>query len=304
MKLQRVLAATDLSATADEALRQAHERAGGADAALLVCHVVPDLGPVSPLFPVWSVAEDMRLPQLREHLAEKVAARVCEVTGRPRETFEVCIEEGAPYAGIIRRARAWGADLVVVGSHGAAGPPHVHLGRVAHRVLRHVHCPVLIARPRRQSGQIVVGTDFSDPALPAVAAAVEEARRTGAHLTIVHSVDVQPACLYYSSIGMAEPGMAELAVPPERSAELEASLERNLAEALRRFGAEGAVRVCWGPPAACLVEIAEELRADLVVVGTAGRTGLSHLLLGSVAEAVAVNARCPVLVVRLSPRPA
>ncbi len=300
MKPQRVLVATDMSMTADEALRQAHERAQSAGALLMVCHVVPEPRPVNPLFPAWTLIDDLSFPQLREQLLDTVTERVTAVTGLAPGAFEVVIDEGEPYAGIIKRAKTWDADLLVVGSHGRAEGRRRPLGSVAQRVLRYAHCPVLVARPQSRSGQVVVGTDFSDPALPAVAMAIEEARSRQARLTIVHCVDVQPACLYYTSIGVTEPAMVELAMPPERSAEVEAAAERQLADALKRFGANGTLKVCWGPAGSCLVEIARDLDADLLVTGTAGRTGLQHVLLGSVAEEVAVTAGCSVLVVRLS----
>ncbi len=293
MEAHHILVATDLSLAADEALRQAHDRAREWHAQLLVCHVVPSPGPLDPLFPAWALVEDLRFPQLRQRLFDTVTARVSEVTGATPGTFGVLIEEGTPYAGIIRRAEAWGADLLVIGSHGATGGERTHLGRVAQRVVRHAHCPVLVARPGQGSGQVVVGTDFSESALPAVAAAVAEARRVQGQLTIVHSAEVHPAHAYYTSIGVGE-----LVVEPEQTAESEAAIDQHLAAALQRCGAEGVRRVCWGPAAAALALTAAEIHADLLVVGTAGRTGLSRVLLGSVAEAVVVSAPCSVLVVR------
>jgi nucleotide-binding universal stress UspA family protein len=74
--------------------------------------------------------------------------------------------------------------------------------------------------------------------------------------------------------------------------------ERTLAETAARFGAEALFRD--GPAAAAIVAAAAELPAELVVVGTRGRTGWKRLALGSVAEAVLRRAACSVLVVRLS----
>jgi nucleotide-binding universal stress UspA family protein len=67
---------------------------------------------------------------------------------------------------------------------------------------------------------------------------------------------------------------------------------------LERFGAEGERLVVGAPAASEIVQAARELPAELVVVGTRGRTGLSRLTLGSVAEAVLSSAPCSVLVVR------
>ena len=70
---------------------------------------------------------------------------------------------------------------------------------------------------------------------------------------------------------------------------------------MKRVGATGEVKVLEGPVASSIVACAEELGAELIVVGTHGRTGLARLTLGSVAEHVIRNAGCSVLAVR-SPR--
>ena len=81
--------------------------------------------------------------------------------------------------------------------------------------------------------------------------------------------------------------------------ELRAHLLTRLQASLERFRAEGERLVVDGPAAIAIVKAARDLPAELVVVGTRGRTGLSRLTLGSVAEAVLSSAPCSVLVVRL-----
>ena len=71
----------------------------------------------------------------------------------------------------------------------------------------------------------------------------------------------------------------------------------SVAEELRRHGLRLEPELREGPPAPAIVAAARERRADLVVLGTRGLTGLAHLLLGSTAEEVALRAGCPVLVV-------
>jgi nucleotide-binding universal stress UspA family protein len=94
------------------------------------------------------------------------------------------------------------------------------------------------------------------------------------------------------------------------SPQIEEALLRNAEEGLAacltkeerdRYGA--ALTLLVGPPAMTIVEYAASSRADLIVMGTNGRSGLSHLLLGSVAERVVRTASCPVLVVRGAMRP-
>ena len=162
--------------------------------------------------------------------------------------------------------------------------------------MRHAHCPVLLARPGPQSGRLLAATDLSDPALPAVAAAAEWARERDQRLTIAHSIEWGPL--------IVAPELGVWKTPPVSLGETEKAAERDkarehLIDALARFGAEGEPAIEEGPAPEAILRLARELPAELLVMGTAGRTGLSRMLLGSVAEAIARDAPCSVLVVRL-----
>jgi nucleotide-binding universal stress UspA family protein len=56
--------------------------------------------------------------------------------------------EGYPDEGVLREAKEWQADLIVIGSHGRRGLSHVLLGSVAEKVIRHASCPVLVVHPK------------------------------------------------------------------------------------------------------------------------------------------------------------
>jgi nucleotide-binding universal stress UspA family protein len=79
--------------------------------------------------------------------------------------------------------------------------------------------------------------------------------------------------------------------------EAEGTLETHAAE-LRRRGVGVEIAVCEGYAGTVIVEEAEQRNADLIVIGTHGRSGLGHLLLGSIAERVVQKAPCPVLTVK------
>ncbi len=291
----RVLVGTDLSRNAEVALQEAHELATALNGELAVCHVVPDETLVRPLFPQEKAVDAFRASTLRERAVAAVTAQAQELTGREPDSFQVLVSAGTPYAEIVRAAESWGADRIVVGSIGSTGLARMLLGSVALRVARHAHCPVLVARTKAGTGAIVAGTDFSDPALPAVSAAADEARRTGGRVTVVHSLDLQ-----WASVGFNQPEIALSGPDVLRiRVEAEARAAERLGEVLVRCGITGERRVESGPAAAALARVAEELKADLTVVGTAGRSGLRRVLLGSVAETVVQIAPCSVLVVRL-----
>ena len=82
--------------------------------------------------------------------------------------------------------------------------------------------------------------------------------------------------------------------------DLRTAAQSRLREALTQFAIDGEAIAESGPAAQTIVDLADSARAELVVVGTHGRTGLSRLTLGSTAEAVIRSAPCSVLVVRLT----
>ena len=297
-RFEKIFVAIDFSPGSDEALRQAHDRAGPMAAQLAVCHIVPNELRSNLLFPHISRMAALEAPLELKRIAESASARVKEITGRSEQEFELIVDDGTPYALILTNAEAWRADLIVMGSHGTTGDQGVLLGSVTDKVIRHAHCPVLIARRGERTHRIVAGTDFSDPALPALKAAADEARRTGAELTIVHSLDLVWTVSSYVAIAF---GGAPSNISFEQMKELEAIAQEKLDEALKQLSVAGRTVVTSGPAGTALIEIASESKADLLVVGTIGRTGLRRVLLGSVAETVAKGAPCSVLVMRLHP---
>ncbi len=143
-----------------------------------------------------------------------------------------------------------------------------------------------------QFRHILALTDFSAYSRRAVASAFELAEKFGAKLTLLHVVELPP----YPIEGY---------VPPSVSATFLEDLERQATQELAQLlpAAEDAkvevVRlVAVGTPHRKIIETAEAERVDLIVMATAGRTGFSHLVMGSIAERVVRTATCPVLTIR------
>jgi nucleotide-binding universal stress UspA family protein len=291
-----VLVATDFSGPSDEALRQAHERATADGAQLVVCHVVPSLLPVSMLFPQRAVEHGNAQLSLQQRAAELLVERTHAITGRSPSEYGAVVLEGSPYGAIVEHAEQVGAELIVVGDHGTTGVGRLVLGSVAERVLRFAHCPVLVARAGRRTKRILVATDLSDPSLPALSTASAEARRTGWPVTALHCVEFAAPVLGPEYGVVYTPALA-----PTIAEEMRAAASSRLTDAVREIGIEADVRVADAPAAAAttIASVALELDADLVVIGTRGRTGLRRVALGSVAEAVVRNTKSSVLVVRL-----
>ena len=298
MNNQKLFVAIDFSPSSDEALRQAHERAVSTGAELVVCHIVPNELRSNLLFPHITRIAALQFPLDVKQIAEAASARVAEITGRGSEEFELIVEDGAPQALILGIAEESLADLIIMGSHGQTSAAGVLLGSVTDSVIRHAHCPVLIVRRTQSTRRIVAGTDFSDPALPALKAAADEAMRVAGELTVVHSLDLVWSPAAYPAMAF---GGAPFNISSEKMKELERIATERLEESLRQLNVAGNALVTTGSAGPALINVATEQNADLVVVGTIGRTGLRRALLGSVAETVAKGAPCSVLVVRRHP---
>lgn len=141
--------------------------------------------------------------------------------------------------------------------------------------------------------KILFPTDFSDCARTAQEYARALAEQFQADLHVLNVLaDVM--------MMMPEPGSA-LSLPQNYLVDLKTEAERALEKVLPEAAQKGhrivrALRM--GNPYVEIVKYADEADADLIVVGTHGRSGFSHLLLGSVAEKVVRKAHCPVLTVR------
>ena len=142
--------------------------------------------------------------------------------------------------------------------------------------------------------RILVPVDFSPHAERAFCYATTLAHRLGAQLALVHVVEDPFVTGAWS---------AEIYVPnvPELLANVIAGAERQLAtlkEGAAALGIAAETAVITGRPAQSIIEYAGSRGVDLIVMGTHGRTGLAHVMMGSVAERVLRKAPCPVLTIR------
>ncbi len=147
---------------------------------------------------------------------------------------------------------------------------------------------------------ILVPVDFSTCSLQVAGGAGELARQTGARVTLLHVAEL-PEGLSASAIVQHEGQSMSARAWAEHGA-----LERMrpFAEIARAHGAtDPQLVVHAGPVAPTIQREAEALQADLILMGTHGRTGVARAVLGSVAEEVARHAQVPVMLVRRQPRP-
>lgn len=141
-------------------------------------------------------------------------------------------------------------------------------------------------------GNVLVPTDFSDCANSALEYAIAFGLKFGSRITLLHVLQDPVAMFPEAAIAYPLPG--------NYLQELQESAEEGLSKIMQKIpsdvGAEAAVR--HGSAFVEIVRFAKESTCDMIVIGTHGRTGLAHALLGSVAEKVVRKASCPVLTVR------
>jgi len=158
---------------------------------------------------------------------------------------------------------------------------------------------------------LLVPTDFSEPANNALRYAIEEAGLHHAKVTLLHVLPADTRTDVHYVTGAPAPAAARGGLGPgvhgsallsqpevvrrDRTEEALTQLRDLVANA---FQGPSEVAVAMGNPADTIVRVAQERSADLIVMSTHGRTGLQHMLLGSVAEKVVRLAPCPVLTVK------
>jgi nucleotide-binding universal stress UspA family protein len=141
---------------------------------------------------------------------------------------------------------------------------------------------------------IVVGTDGSETAREAVDAAVGLARLTGAKLELVSAYEPVPSQRLRDEARQVPADLHWMVNPRE-------DVDATLADAAERVGEAGVESRTYareGDPADAILDVAEEIGCDLIVVGNKGMTGAKRFLLGSVPNKVSHHAPCSVMIVR------
>ena len=295
MKLfDSILLAADFSGNSREAFRVACLLSAEGSTRIRVIHVE------EPLY----VAEEPiyhSQPSIPFTTVERDPAELRALDDRLREFYAptrpihmgYTTREGSPADEILRAAEDFDAGLIVVGTHGRKGLSRLLAGSVAEEVLRKAKCPVMALRSPAEGGLaptefrcIVAPVDLSESSRHSARVARLLARRLGARLVLLQVV---PSDTFVGS---------EVLIPVDLDEyrkrlvayrdELDGPDLKSPVEAILRQGQADDE----------ILETAKAVSADLIVMGTHGRTGLARLLMGSVAEGVLRGASCPVLTVK------
>ncbi len=206
---------------------------------------------------------------------------------------------GAPFDMICHIAHRIPADLIVTTTHGRTGLKRALLGSTTERVVQHAPCPVFVARERKTRSpgpkKILVPVDFSDCSLGGLQYAIAFAKKFGAGIVVLHVVDIEPELMMDTTGMFPVPSYKEIT---------HRTLDEHMHQFLRRVNFDGVpftTAIVTQFPADGICQAATKKKAELIIMATHGRTGLTHLLIGSTAEVVTRHASCPVLVVPSHP---
>lgn len=271
-----LLLPTDFQEPARRALLHGIKLATALETSLTILHVVKTPTDLPRRAPDGQALRSLRTSALLELGRLTRLAKERGVSAQPLLLY------GDPIGCIVETARQVHAKMVVIGTEGRTGWDRLRIGSTARGVVREAPCPVLTVHgglagdgfrhpAKVHLRRLLVATDFSRDADSAVQLVHGLAPKLHAVVRIVHASPSTPSSKH---------------------------ADRMIAKhvhALREDGIEAEDACVPGEPVETILAQAAAYQADLLVVGTSGRRGLSRLVLGSVAEALIKRAGCPVL---------
>lgn len=281
-RYRKILVAVDGSEASKNALRQTFKLAHDEQKWIMVLSITPPYRGDLEFISIDDVQAQVR-KQGERILSE--AQKIAEAEGVEINTR---LEEGEPFEKIIEVAEEESCDLIVMGRRGMTRIERALMGSVTAKVIGHFSGRTLVVPRDTTLGwkNILVATDGSSCSDVAVEEALNYAKSYEGALKIVRVVNVTEEFQAHA------PHLVEKLVN-----EAQNSLEK-IKEKARRIGVNAETFVKEGEPFTAIVDLAKQIKADIIVLGSHGRTGLKRLLMGSVTARVIGHTSCPVLVVR------
>jgi nucleotide-binding universal stress UspA family protein len=303
LSLKKILAPTDFSPNADQALAYALDLARRHGAEVHLMHVI---GPLEG--DAYSPLRYSPEANVQHDTPDKIAYDLLQSHIQKHDTKGVTVEpvkqHGSAVASmLLQYAKKEGIDLIVMGTHGRQGMSRFIIGSVAERVVRQAPCSVMTVCEKETASRrgaapdkfdiqrLLVPLDFSDQSESLLRSAQALAIAYGAQLDLLHVIE-QPLF-----IGMLSGVMTANDLVPNIAKRAENELQR-LWEQVDGGDIRAKLHVEEGHAAAHITDFAARFGTDLIVIASQGRSGIEHFLIGSVAERVVRTARCPVLTLK------
>ncbi len=300
-RIQKILVGVDFSGTSEVALRRAVALGKSLGATVTVAHVLTDLRDALESMPPkarWKLVAgdiDEFERDLRHDSDAKLAKLIAPYAAEA--TLETVTLVGKAHAELVRAVLRHHYDLVVAGTVGMSMVKKLLVGSTAQKLLQCCPAPVWVAPPVEtlQLKQILVPVDFSPVSAKALQYAGLLASREQAKLHVLHVLDDKDL--------LELPQVAEQ--PGKQLGAYRRELKKTTAEHLREFVTQHLPEsvapeylLAHGAPWQLIDSNAKKLGADLIVMGSVGRSGVSGLFLGNTAERVLNYTRRPLLIVK------
>ena len=287
---KNILVATDFSAFSSAALSQAVWLSRQTGARIVLANTIPDLS----MSAHWGPQErEQNQRELSQRSDTAMRQMIVELQVMDLDVkFRTLI--GEPFVEITHAVQAEGYDLVLAGTRGLAKWERFFVGSTAKRLIRKCPAAVWIVNAEHigQPKVVLAATDFSDVSLKAVTQGLRLAQQSGAAFHLLHVVDSKDV-----------PDDLVSRIPKGSSIRQEINDEaaRRMEEFLNSLAVDRTqiqVHLSWGTPWQEIRRISQHQAADLIVIGTVGRSGIQGVLLGNTAEKVLDTCDCSVLTIK------
>jgi nucleotide-binding universal stress UspA family protein len=299
MRLQKILVAIDGSAPSSGALDFALRRAAAHASELDIAYALNRGAIAARACGPYGAIDPYPLVKAVEDEADAVLASASARAEQSGIAAAAVLLDGPATSGLLDYARDRELDAIVMGTHGRSGLSRLAFGSVAEGVLRGAGVPVFVvpenAEVTNALRTILVAVDGSEASIDAAAYALELASTEGAAAIFCAVVD--PSVVRWSH---ADYGHDPEHFIADLSREAVKLLERMLEDA-ELCGVPARSLLRFGSAAGEILAASNENDADLIAIGTHGRTGLGRLFLGSVAESVIRASRVPVCALHPAP---
>jgi nucleotide-binding universal stress UspA family protein len=281
-KYGNILVAVDGSESGKNALLQAFKLAGEEKCRITVTSVVPPYEGEIETLGIKNIKAALRKP------CDDALAEAEQLSRTVRTHFKMVCVEGTVHERIVDLADAENSDVIVMGRRGLSRLERAFVGNVTARVIGHTLRDVLVVPRGATVGwkKIVVATDGSRFSAAAAERAIMLAKAYGGELKVISVVDV-PAEFY-----------AEAPQAVEKMGKQATEYVNDVKKQAEDAGVKTETFVAETEAYEAIINLAKDQDADMIAMGSHGRTGLRRLLMGSVTEKVISHAPYPILVVK------
>ncbi len=272
--LEKILLATDFSPASKNALKMAIAVAKRLNSKIHLIHVIQH-----------KHLSKSTLEPIKEAAATHLKEKEKEITENGIKIGNSFLVTGSPFDQIIKHADFYDVNVIMMSAGETEDEDHFPLGITAQKVIRKSAKPVWIVKPDspQEIQKILCPVDFSAPSHRALKNAIHLARSFAAELTVLHVIEPLATGLLKTSVSSEE--------KQTYLKEQEAQFDQFLKD-FDFYHVRWRKEICQGAPHSQILNNVVDTGADLLLMGSTGRTGLARMLIGSVTEKVTREVPC------------